>query len=198
MSAIVRVENLTKVYQTRQRKGTFKSEKSAVEALKGVSMQVCSGEIFGHLGPNVAGKITLIRILTTLLLPTSGNAWINGTHFEQQENKVGATVGCMLMGYPPGFPELVSIEVKIVIANPFWHPDACPRLLSLPPGGKLRTAELQPVLILTYPRGCSRFIAIFSAVLPGFPRFRQESWDRLAGKARPGGNHNDHDPGYQP
>lgn len=98
MSAIVRVENLTKVYQTRQRKGYFKSEKSAVEALKGISMQVCSGEIFGLLGPNGAGKTTLIKILTTLLLPTSGNAWINGYHIEQQENMVRATVGCMLMG----------------------------------------------------------------------------------------------------
>ena len=52
MSATVRVENLTKVYQTRQRKGLFKSEKSTVEALKGVSMQVYAGEIFGLLGPN--------------------------------------------------------------------------------------------------------------------------------------------------
>jgi ABC-2 type transport system ATP-binding protein len=40
----------------------------------------------------------LIKILTTLLLPTGGDAWVNGFHVKKQENHVRATVGCMLMG----------------------------------------------------------------------------------------------------
>jgi len=59
---------------------------------------VTAGEIFGLLGPNGAGKTTLIKILTTLLLPTSGEAWVNGFHVQREENKVRASVGCMLMG----------------------------------------------------------------------------------------------------
>jgi ABC-2 type transport system ATP-binding protein len=98
MPGAVKVENIAKVYQTKQRKGLFKSERREVEALKGVSLEVMPGEIFGLLGPNGAGKTTLIKILTTLLLPTSGNAWINGYHIERQGNDVRATVGCMLMG----------------------------------------------------------------------------------------------------
>jgi ABC-2 type transport system ATP-binding protein len=98
MTPPVRIENLSKTYTVRQRKGLFKSEKRAVEALKNVNLQVESGEIFGLLGPNGAGKTTLIKILTTLLLPTSGEAWVNGFQVTREEDKVRASVGCMLMG----------------------------------------------------------------------------------------------------
>ena len=94
----VRVENLTKTYLTHQRKGLFRAEKDRIEALKGVSLEVKQGEMFGLLGPNGAGKTTLIKIITTLLLPTSGEAWVNGYHIVKDENKVRASVGCMLMG----------------------------------------------------------------------------------------------------
>jgi ABC-2 type transport system ATP-binding protein len=77
MTSPVRTVKLSKTYEVRARKGLFKSEKGSVEALKGISLEVEQGEIFGLLGPNGAGKTTLIKILTTLLLPTSGEAWIN-------------------------------------------------------------------------------------------------------------------------
>lgn len=98
MIGTVRVEALSKSYQVRQRKGLFKSQKSSVEALQSVSLDVQAGEVFGLLGPNGAGKTTLIKILTTLLLPTAGDAWVNGYHILRQENQVRASVGCMLMG----------------------------------------------------------------------------------------------------
>ena len=98
MIGTVRVEALSKSYQVRQRQGLFKSQKSSVDALQGVTLDVQAGEVFGLLGPNGAGKTTLIKILTTLLLPTSGDAWVNGYHVLRQENQVRASVGCMLMG----------------------------------------------------------------------------------------------------
>ncbi len=98
MLGTVRVEELSKTYLVKERKGMFKSEQREVEALKSVSLTVEPGEIFGLLGPNGAGKTTLIKILTTLLLPTSGNAWLNGFNVLKDENPVRASVGCMLMG----------------------------------------------------------------------------------------------------
>ena len=59
----------------RSRPGLFKRRSIEVEALKGVSFSIEPGELFGLLGPNGAGKTTTIKILTTLLLPTSGSGW---------------------------------------------------------------------------------------------------------------------------
>ena len=98
MNNPVRISNISKTYHTLQRKGIFKSVKRDVQALEDISFDVRPGEIFGLLGPNGAGKTTLIKILTTLLLPSGGEAWINGYQVERQPNQVRASVGCMLMG----------------------------------------------------------------------------------------------------
>lgn len=98
MNSPVRTVQLSKTCEVRARKGLFKSEKRSVEAPKSITLEVDQGEVFGLLGPNGAGKTTLIKILTTLLLPTSGEAWINGFNVTRDENSVRASVGCMLMG----------------------------------------------------------------------------------------------------
>ncbi len=97
METIIRVDALSKTFITKER-GKGKRGKRTVEALKDVSLEVLDGENFGLLGPNGAGKTTLIKCLTTLLLPTSGTAWVNGFNIEKDEDKVRASLGCMLMG----------------------------------------------------------------------------------------------------
>jgi ABC-2 type transport system ATP-binding protein len=94
---IILVENITKTFTSKER-GKGRKRKRKVEALKNVSLEIFDGEIFGLLGPNGAGKTTLIKCLTTLLLPTSGTAWINGFNLQKEENMVRASLGCMLMG----------------------------------------------------------------------------------------------------
>src|SRR3954451_16936509 len=62
----------------RARKRTFPTRTGPVEAVRGVDLDVAAGEIVGFLGPNGAGKTTTLRMLTTLLAPTSGTATVAG------------------------------------------------------------------------------------------------------------------------
>src|ERR1700741_2207894 len=55
---------------------TYKSSRGDVPAVRGIDLSVASGQFFGLLGPNGAGKSTTIGMLTTLVLPTGGQAWV--------------------------------------------------------------------------------------------------------------------------
>lgn len=66
-----------------------------VEALKGVSVSVKEGELFGIIGPDGAGKTTLFRILTTLLLADSGTAIVNGEDVVKQYENIRQSIGYM-------------------------------------------------------------------------------------------------------
>ena len=67
---MIQVENLTKTFRDKGR-----GERNVVD---GISFEVRDGEIFGLLGPNGAGKTTTLRMLATLLKPTSGRAMVGG------------------------------------------------------------------------------------------------------------------------
>ena len=64
-----------------------------VKALDGVSLQVPRGEVFGLLGPNGSGKTTMVRILSTILKPTSGSATVNGFDVVKQADAVRRSIG---------------------------------------------------------------------------------------------------------
>ncbi|WP_026882243.1 ABC transporter ATP-binding protein [Clostridium akagii] len=75
---MIKVENLAKTYETKVRKGFFKSNKVQLEAVKNICMEIEKGKIIGLLGINGAGKTTTIKMLSTLLLPTSGRITVDG------------------------------------------------------------------------------------------------------------------------
>ncbi len=76
----VRIEGLTKVYR-----GNW-SLKTTV-GLDHLDLAVRRGEVFGYLGPNGAGKTTTLKILTGLLKPTSGRAWLMGEPIDRVESR---------------------------------------------------------------------------------------------------------------
>jgi ABC-2 type transport system ATP-binding protein len=82
---VISIEGLTKQYGNMQ-------------ALKDVSFSIGEGSIFGFVGPNGAGKSTTIKILATLLTPTSGHAYINGVDVTKHPKEVRR-----LIGYMPDF-----------------------------------------------------------------------------------------------
>jgi ABC-2 type transport system ATP-binding protein len=79
--------------ETHNLRKTFKSRKGAVEAVAGVDLDVKKGEIFGFLGPNGAGKTTTLRMLSTLLPPTGGEATVAGFDLLHNPAKVRYEIG---------------------------------------------------------------------------------------------------------
>ena len=68
-------------------------KKKEVLALDDVNLKIRNGDLFGILGPNGAGKTTLIKVLCTLILPTSGTAYVNGYDVIKEERGVKASIG---------------------------------------------------------------------------------------------------------
>ena len=84
MEPIITTQGLTKIYG---------AEPTAVHAISDLTLQIMPGELFGLFGPNGAGKSTLVRMLTTLLAPTRGAAFVAGYHVVQDELHVRASCG---------------------------------------------------------------------------------------------------------
>ncbi|WP_430895351.1 MULTISPECIES: ABC transporter ATP-binding protein [unclassified Paraflavitalea] len=69
--------------------------KGTIAALKNINLDVAAGELFGLIGPDGAGKTTLFRILTTLLLPDSGYATVGGYDVLKDIKQIRSSVGYM-------------------------------------------------------------------------------------------------------
>ena len=103
MQPIIIAENLCKDYVTYQRdggfgaavKGLFVRKKLVVQAVKGISFSIAPGEIVGLLGENGAGKSTIIKMLTGVLVPTSGQAQVLGYVPFQQRRHYVAHIGAV-------------------------------------------------------------------------------------------------------
>ncbi len=74
---------------------TYGSKKETVKALDDISLEVKKGDLFGIIGPDGAGKTSLFRILTTLLLADSGTATVDGLDVVKDHKKIRSRIGYM-------------------------------------------------------------------------------------------------------
>lgn len=171
---IVEVENLRKVFPKR-RKGSgpfafLRPQKAEpFVAVDSVSFTIREGEIFGLLGPNGAGKTTTIRMLSTLLEPTSGSATIGGYDTLKEPDSVRQILGAVLTGERSIYWKLSGRENLEYFAA----------LYHLPPKvAKARVEELLTRLNLTeradeyverYSSGMKQRVAIAKALLANPP-----------------------------
>lgn len=93
---IITTQNLRRTYETTT--GLIRRKKKEITALDGVDLSIPSGEMFGLLGQNGAGKTTITRILSTVLLPTSGSAQIFGLDVVKSVRDIRPRIGLVFGG----------------------------------------------------------------------------------------------------
>lgn len=108
MSAAIKTENLTKIF----------NELTAVDSL---NLEIPEGEIFGLVGPDGAGKTTTMRLLTAILDPTSGEAWVAGHSIGKDPEAIKEKIGYMSQRFGL-YPDLTVIENILFYADIYGVP----------------------------------------------------------------------------
>lgn len=104
---MIKTQKLTKIFKT------GKKQKEDLIAVDQLDLQVFEGEVFGFLGPNGAGKTTTVRMLTSLIRPSSGEALINGLKLGVDDTDIRRTVG--ILTESPGLYERLTAEQNLRI-----------------------------------------------------------------------------------
>lgn len=113
---MIRTKDLSKVFKV------GKKGKQEIVAVDGLSLEVREGEVFGFLGPNGAGKTTTVRMLTSLIQPTRGQASVAGYQLGKDDTQIRRSVG--ILTESPGMYERLSAEKNLEIyANLYDVPD---------------------------------------------------------------------------
>lgn len=148
--------------------GRFWPRKSPTQwltAVDGVSLQIQRGEVFGLLGPNGAGKSTTIRMLCTLLEPTSGSARVNGFDVVRQGEKVRASLGTVLAGERSIYWKLSARENLEYFAALYHIPPAIARQRVDELLERLELVGRANDLVEKYSTGMKQRVAIGKALL---------------------------------
>ncbi len=148
MDAII-LQKLTKKFKT-------------VTAVEDLSLTVGTGEIFGLLGPNGAGKTTTIRMLSALISPTSGTAWVVGYQIGKDDNEIRCNVG--ILTEAPGLYDQLSAERNLSFYGEMYEvqdiPGQVERYLRM-----LGLWERRHEPVATFSKGMRQKLAIARALL---------------------------------
>jgi len=139
--------------------------KAMFTAVNGVDLQIKRGEIFGLLGPNGAGKSTTIRMLCTLLEPTSGTAHVNGFDLVAQANDVRRSLGTLLAGERSIYWKLTGRENLEYFAALYHIPVAVARQRVEELIERMELKDRANELVEKYSTGMRQRVAIAKALL---------------------------------
>src|SRR5688572_12925064 len=136
--SVIEAIDLRRTYRTST--GVIRRRSLEVEAVRGVSFEVEEGRLFGLLGPNGAGKTTTIKMLITLLLPTSGTARVLGLDVVKDAREVRKRIGYVFGGDRGLYERLPAVDNLRYFAELYGVP---------PREQKPRIAELLELVGLT-------------------------------------------------
>jgi ABC-2 type transport system ATP-binding protein len=143
---------------------TYGSRTGPVEAVRGVDLEVGTGEVFGFLGPNGAGKSTTVRMLTTLLTITSGSAQVGGVDVVAEPDAARRRMGVALQeaGLDPRQTgrELLVLQAQLFGLSRRDAGDRAQELLEL-----LELTDAADRLIKGYSGGMKRRLDLASALV---------------------------------
>lgn len=145
------------------------AQKAWFTAVDGVDLQIEYGEVFGLLGPNGAGKSTTIRMLCTLLEPSSGSARVNEFDIVRQANQVRRSLGTVLAGERSIYWKLTARENLEYFAALYHIP---PKIAQRRIADLLERMELTARaddLVEKYSTGMKQRVAISRALLANPP-----------------------------
>jgi ABC-2 type transport system ATP-binding protein len=114
---MIRTDGLTKEFKRDKKQAPFK-------AVDDLSVDVKEGEVFGFLGPNGAGKTTTVRMLSSLIAPTSGRAFVNGFEVGKDDQQIRQSVG--ILTETPGMYERLTALKNLTIFAKLYNVEDVP------------------------------------------------------------------------
>ena len=93
MSTIIEVEGLTKTFTVHRRAGRVRRRREDIAAVAGIDLVIERGAMVGYIGPNGAGKSTTIKMLTGILVPSSGRVRVDGLEPSRQRTELARRIG---------------------------------------------------------------------------------------------------------
>jgi ABC-2 type transport system ATP-binding protein len=92
---MIELEDVRKTFTIRVRRGRLRRERRHVEAVAGITLSIERGELVGYVGPNGAGKSTTVKMLTGILVPTSGRISVAGLEPTRRRIELARRIGVM-------------------------------------------------------------------------------------------------------
>lgn len=153
---MIKTQKLSKIFKI------GKKQKTELIAVDQLDLEVAEGEVFGFLGPNGAGKTTTVRMLTSLIKPSSGEVLVNGFRIGVQDTEIRRTVG--ILTESPGLYERLTAEQNLRIYAELYDLDdpdkAIKKYLSM-----MNLWERRMDAVGSYSKGMRQKLAVARALL---------------------------------